>query len=343
MIDLELSTEQNEILASVADFLAQEAPLERLNPKPTPKPNQDQATLVKLGELGYLGLGLAEEHGGVGLSAIEETLVFREFGRFLLTPAVLGSVIGARIAAEAGKEEVAQAILSGATRVGLAIGVHPKTLAPPFTGAFQLVEAVGADLILFWSEQGAGLISASAFTSREGLESIDSTITLEAARLDGVTPDLWVAAAAGDVNLRATLLSSALLVGMSEAARDLAVEYVKVREQFGQPIGAFQSVKHRCSDMAVRAGAAWSQALYAALEMAELGKGSVFQIVAAKIMATEAGLKNGHACIQNHGGIGFTGEHHPHLFLKRSHVFDQLGGGLKRQQLLMLKQPAPQH
>jgi alkylation response protein AidB-like acyl-CoA dehydrogenase len=341
MIDLELSTEQNEILASAADFLARELPLERLNPRPRPKPNTDQTALIKLGELGYLGLGLAEAHGGVGLGAIEETLIFREFGRYLVTPAVLGSVIGARIAAEAGKDEIAQAILSGGARVGLAVACRPGTLAPPFTAEFQLVEAVDADFILFWSDRGAGLIEAGAFAGRHRLESIDSTITLEGARLDEVTPGLWVSADDGDVGLRATLLSSAILVGMAEAARDLAVEYVKVREQFGQPIGAFQSVKHRCSDMAVRASAAWQQTLFAALEMAELGRGTPFQVLAAKIVATDAGYKNGHAGIQNHGGIGFTGEHHPHLFLKRSHFLDQLGGGLKRQQMLMLKAAAP--
>ena len=94
--------------------------------------------------------------------------------------------------------------------------------------------------------------------------------------------------------------------------------------------------------MLVRSTAAWAQVVYAALESEALSTPSAFQVHCAVIMATEAAIRNAATNIQNHGGIGFTGEHHPHLYLKRAHVLDIVLGGLTTRRVRLLKEPAPQ-
>src|SRR3546814_17696004 len=96
------------------------------------------------------------------------------------------------------------------------------------------------------------------------MDSIDSTLTLARVAVKDSMPPLRVPAANG-LWRRAQLLVSAYLTGLAEAALDDSVGYAKVREQFQQPIGAFQAVKHRCADMLTRASVAWNSPIFAAL------------------------------------------------------------------------------
>lgn len=336
MIDFGLDEDEREIVSALSTFLADQAPLDRLNPAPEPALNRDRALVPKLAELGYLSLGLPEAHGGIGLPLAVEALVFREYGRHLLSPAILGSVIGARIAAEQGDPRTSAGIATGEISVGLASPVLPRAGGPGAGDDVHLLEADAADLVVAWGEFGAALIPLTAFDDLQTAVGLDSTLHLSRARL-AANVERW----GDDISIRADVLCAAALCGIAEMARDSSVDYVKTREQFGQPIGAFQSVKHRCANMAVRATAAWAQTLYAALEAEELGHVSAFQGHCAVLIAADAGVQNGAANIQNHGGIGFTGEHHPHLLLKRAHVLDQLCGGSRLRQRRLLRMPAP--
>src|SRR3546814_4814218 len=85
MIDMEISSEQRQIVDSVQNLLADALPYDRFVPRPTPVPNADRAVFTQFGELGVFGLGLAEASGGVGYSLVEEVLVARECGRFLVS------------------------------------------------------------------------------------------------------------------------------------------------------------------------------------------------------------------------------------------------------------------
>ena len=117
---------------------------------------------------------------------------------------------------------------------------------------------------------------------------------------------------------------AAYLVGIAVATRDAAVGHARQREQFGQPIGAFQAIKHQCADMAVRAAAAEAQVRYAAVSFGRSGEDRT-QAAAAWLLATGAALANAKACIQIHGAMGFTAECDVHMFLKRAHVVAALG------------------
>ena len=122
----------------------------------------------------------------------------------------------------------------------------------------------------------------------------------------------------------AALTAAAQLLGIAEATTDLAVAYAKERKQFDRPIGSFQAVKHMLADMLVRAEVARA-AVYAAGVTARRSRRSAMRRApspTAKVMAGEAAVKNGKACVQVHGGMGFTWEVDAHLYLKRAWVLD---------------------
>jgi alkylation response protein AidB-like acyl-CoA dehydrogenase len=342
MIDFGLDDGEREILAAVSAFLDGEAPLDRLNPAPAADADAEASIVGKLADLGYLGLGLPEALGGLGLSLATEALVFREFGRRLLSPAVLAATIGARILAFNGSRSETEALLSGETRAGLAVPLISSEAPPSVGDEFYLLEALDADRLVAWGAFGAALIVPTEISGIREVRGVDGALTLSRGELARAPGCIVLSADPSDTSARADLLAAAYLAGIAEATRDHSVEYAKTREQFGQPIGAFQAVKHRCADMAVRATAAWAQTLYAAIEADGLGRVSGFQAHCAALMATDAAVRNAAANIQNHGAIGFTGEHHPHLFLKRAHVLDRLLGGVsaRRKRLLALAAPA---
>ena len=119
---------------------------------------------------------------------------------------------------------------------------------------------------------------------------------------------------------RGAVFHSAEMLGCAEAVMNLAVEYAKVREQFGRPIGSFQAVKHRCADMLVDVEGMRSAVYHAAWA---LGAGSVDAPAAAataKIWCSDAGVRVAESALQVHGGIGFTWEADVHLYLKRAQL-----------------------
>ena len=338
MIDMEMSSEQQQIVDSVRSLLAAVLSYDRFVPRPTPVPNTDRAAFTQLGELGVFGLGLAEACGGVGYSLVEEVLVAREFGRFLVSPAAVATMIGVHVAYFAGDHGLAETMMRGGTPVAPALAFAPA--AAHFAGKFHLVDAEGAEWALLWSEGGVALAHRDSWHGAQDLDPIDSTLTLARVELKSIMPSLRAHAATG-LWRRAQVLVSAYMTGLAEAALDDSVEYAKVREQFQQPIGAFQAVKHRCADMLARASVAWNCTIFAALTDQAEGPDADFQAIAAKLLASDAAFKNAAVNIQNHGAYGFTGEHHAHLFVKRSHVLDRFGGDATYQKRRMLAASAP--
>ncbi|MFF1302098.1 acyl-CoA dehydrogenase family protein [Streptomyces sp. NPDC058307] len=119
----------------------------------------------------------------------------------------------------------------------------------------------------------------------------------------------------------AVLLTAAEQLGTATRVCELAVQHARTREQFGQPIGAFQAVKHLCAQMLVRAETARA-AVYAAAVTAD-----PVDIAAARLLADEAAERGARDCLQVHGGMGFTWECEVHLHLKRAWVRARRGGG----------------
>ena len=155
------------------------------------------------------------------------------------------------------------------------------------SGGFQLFDG-DADLVLLIGEDGAGLIPRDRFVGFERVLGTDSLLLLDRGVLTRDEPAMWVDGQVDAVHVRAVLLLGAYAVGIAEATRDMAVEYAKLREQFGKPIGSFQAVKHKCAQMAIRAEAALCQSWMAAAALQEDGADAIFQARACKIVATDA-------------------------------------------------------
>lgn len=333
--------EQQQIVDTIRGFLADHAPVERLRPdKFGQVGNPDAVLWPQLAELGFLGLGVAEDKGGLGLGPVEEALVFREYGRALVSVAVLGATLAAHLAA-AGAPDAVAAIVAGTTRVGIANARGPVEAGAAISGDFHLIEADGAEYVVLLAPGGIGLLRVADFADVVPALSMDSHMTLARGRLDGVRPLAWEGAEDGLLHARANLLIAAYGVGVAQAALDLGVAYAQVREQFGKLIGSFQAVKHKCADMAIVAEVASCETAFASVVLAKGRDDARYHALAARIVAVDAALKNGATDIQVHGAIGFTAETDAHLYLKRAHLIDFLGGDLRTQKAAMIRAEAP--
>jgi alkylation response protein AidB-like acyl-CoA dehydrogenase len=136
----------------------------------------------------------------------------------------------------------------------------------------------------------------------------------------------------GGADLAATLLDrgatayAAELLGAAQRMLEATVDYAKVREQFGRPIGSFQAVKHRCADMLVDVEGMRSAVWYAAWAIDADAEDRSLAASTAKAWASDAGMRVMNSALQVHGGIGFTWEHDLHLYLKRAHLDAMLFG-----------------
>jgi alkylation response protein AidB-like acyl-CoA dehydrogenase len=319
VIDLLPSDEQQQIIDSVANFFG------RTESASVPSVQDGHGAAVRMrremSALGWFGLGLAEADGGVGYSLIEEMLLAREFGRALAPPGLCAMTVAVHVAAQAGRRDMLRDILTGNLGVGMIVPTPPTAGG---SGEVTLIAAEGAQLLLFWNASGAGLYERAAFAPAAIGASLDETVSLERVAPTKATPVAWVSSASSPLPYRAGLLICAQLVGIAEAAKDLAVAYAKVREQFGQPIGAFQAIKHACAEMAVQCEAAYAQTFFAGLSIGGGLPDAEFQYAAAGFLAPQAALRNARMGIQIHGGLGFTADCRAHRYLKRAHLLKWL-------------------
>jgi alkylation response protein AidB-like acyl-CoA dehydrogenase len=337
MWDLVLNDDQVMIAESVRKYLAAEAPIERLRPNAVP---HDFARMrAGMVELGWFGLGLPEVVGGAGLGLVEEVLVQRECGRYLVSPSALATVIGAHAAAEAGDGALARALVTGESSAALAI-ILPADLSGNRSAAYAF-DWNARDLLVAWAGSGIGLFDAQRFEDARLNAGLDDSVRLHLGALAGSKPRHWIAAATPPIALRAQVLLAARLIGLAEHACDLTVEYAKVRKQFSKPIGSFQAVKHRCADMVLRARLAWYQTALACLKVQAATGDAALHAAAAKLLAAQAAHENGRAAIQVHGAIGFQSECDVHWFMKRAHLYDQFGGTMQAQARRVFGEPSP--
>ena len=225
-----------------------------------------------------------------------EALVFAELGRFLAPVALLSSAVAARWTKFDGKVALALASTDN-------IRLFDSHNAPHALGLFD-----------------ANIGSVNIDADCETRPSLDLSTSI--AHLQSNPPVETINDPRAALHLQ--LLVAAFSVGCADAARDMAADYATLRQQFDRPIGWFQSLKHICSDMAVRAAVARSQLYYAACALQAGESDAAFHVTAAKRLADQAALDNGRANIQVHGGIGMTDEASPHLCLKRAHLLQFL-------------------
>jgi hypothetical protein len=230
------------------------------------------------------------------------------------------------LAAAADRSDALGALLGGRGRVALVDDPQDQLGTGNTThGADDNVVDGGiATHFLLLGGQQVRIVEAR-HTAVDARPCIDPTRRLARVRFEGA-PAVVVSRDAAGVRDRATLLAAAEAAGVAERALELSVDYGKVREQFGRPIGAFQAIKHRCADMAVRAEVARSAVTYAAVAIEEDVADAQLAVHGAKSLATDAAIMNSTDNIQNHGGIGYTWEADAHLYLKRARLLEHVLG-----------------
>lgn len=298
-MNLSLGPDEIAIIDSARDALAHELPLAQ-GRSGLSALAQEQQGVALAASLGWLGFGCGEDVGGAGGSILEVVLLACELGRAVAPLPLLSGLIAARLAEAAGAHAEAAAIISGSQKVAL---VQSDKWA---------LAGSGASLFLKVDDVGAHLFRASH--PEADLASFDPTMTVT------LYPDCTsvVSLMGRSWFLELQLLIAAAQTGLAEAALASSLEHAKLREQFGQPIGAFQAVRHKCSDMALRCARARAQMLFAAVALRD-GRDQVERdILAAAIVAHDAANANARSNVFIHGAQGVTAEHSAHLFLKRA-------------------------
>jgi alkylation response protein AidB-like acyl-CoA dehydrogenase len=235
-----------------------------------------------------------------------DRLLWRELGRAgffaLRLPEAEGGVGLGLPEAVLAFEEAGRVLLPGPL-----VATHLAAGTVPGAGAGETVVAAVDGGLVEWLDEADVVRGDTA--GAVPLKSVDPLTPLH--RVPG-------AAASDPV---AVLLTAAEQLGTATRACELAVQHAGTREQFGQPIGAFQAVKHLCAELLVRVEVARA-AVYAAAVTAD-----PVDIAAARLLADEAAVRGARDCLQVHGGMGFTWESEVHLHLKRAWVRARRGGG----------------
>jgi len=288
----------------------------------------------ELAELGWLGLHVGERYGGSGFGLPELVVVIEELGRAVapgpfVPTAVVSAVIDAA-GSEAQRSRLLPGLVDGSVTGAVGFGGDLVMSEGRVSGdAGVVLGAAQAELLMLRVGDDVLLVDRDADgVSLEAAPSLDRTRRSARVRLSGVAPaDNLIAGGAAAALARARTLFGAEAVGGASDCVDAAVEYAKVREQFGRTIATFQAVKHHCADMAVAAESALACVWDAARASGEDEQEFSLIAAAAAALAFPAYVGNAELNIQVHGGIGFTWEHDAHLHLRRALSVNAVLGG----------------
>lgn len=307
------TSEQQQIIDSTASFLADKMPLRRLHGR-----DPSAETLwSEMAAMGWLGLGVAEGSGGVGYGPSEEVLLFRELGRELGPPRLLFTSVAAHAAVAASQRALAGRLMSGELKAALAVQDDFSAPFPDTLDRRRIYEVHGADVALVIDGARSRIVDLRGVEITP-CDCLDPSVSMGLADLSAAS--VLSDAVEPRVGLAAVLSGAAMMVGLAEKARDMIVEYAKIRCTFGRPIGAYQAVRHPCAEMAVRCEEAKAQLFLASVALADGLRDAPLQVAAARVMAEDAALLNADNSIQLHGGIGVTDEFDAHFLLKRINV-----------------------
>ena len=347
-MDILLSDEQKLLQESAATFIARHAGPGLARSRRDRAVGFDDATWQEIAKAGWLDVVVAEAAGGPGLGSTELALILEQAGRGLLNEPVGAVNAAARTLADSDsgalREQLLPAIVAGdhvvvpalqeglrgvdldavATRVtddGSGLRLSGEKLCIPGTAGADgyLINAVGptGQLLCYVPVADDGV-------SRAETRLVDGD-TLARVRFDDVAvpPDHVIAGPNGAASLAASLHDLILiglgaeLLGVMGQALDMALDYIKIRNQFDRPIGSFQALQHRAVDDYIEVELTRSL-LFQVCASADEGRATSAMASAVKAKASNAALAVTKSAIQLHGAIGFTDEHDIGLYLKRA-------------------------
>ena len=355
------SPEQVAFREAVRSFLADKSPETEVRRVMATSDGYDAAVWAQLNDqLGAAGLAVPEEFGGSGYTFRELAIVLEEAGRSLLCAPLLSSVLASTAILASGDEWAAKELLPGIAqgstiatvafthagphwnRQGVTVAAEPTGDAHSWAlsgTAGYVIDGHTASVIIVPASTPSGLRLFAVRADSDGmirfsLPTLDQTRKLARLEFSAAPARLLdtegsAAAAVDQVRWVAAAALASEQAGVAEAAKEMAVTYAKERIQFGQPIGQFQAIKHKCADLHVAAESAKSAAYAAAAAITDQ-PADIAEIVAiAASFCSEACLLAGHENIQIHGGIGFTWEYPAHLYYKRAKSSEFLFGDVE--------------
>ncbi len=297
-----------------------------------------------LADQGWLGLHIAEEHGGQGGGLLELAVVVEEMARAVAPGPFLSTVLASALVEQGADEKAKKELLPG-----LVDGSTPASVVLPGAGVLEavsddrglvvsgdlspvLVADITSLLVAPVGESGSQrwvvLLTADPAVTVTAMKSLDPTRRVASVHVDGavVAPDHFLGGVTAELVRRlALVLVAAECAGGARWCLETATQHAKDRKQFGRPIGQFQAVKHRLADTLVSVeqvtALAWDAARAADGDQAEIAA------VLAGALVLDAYTDCAKSCIQLLGGMGFTWEHDAHLHLRRSLSMRQLCGG----------------
>ena len=287
-----------------------------------------------IAELGWLGLHIDEEHGGSGYGLAELVVVVEELGRAVAPGPFVPTVIAsALIAAEgtAPQKALLSGLIDGSVTAGVGLNGHVLIDDGVVNGNAGVVLGAGlAELLVVASGNDVLLLERGrAGVSVQVPANLDPTRRSGRVVLDNVSvsaDDIIPGGRETALALSRVLLAAEAAGGASDCV-ETAVEYAKVRQQFGRTIATFQAIKHHCANMLVAAETAVAVVWDAARAQADGDHQFRVAAASAAALAFPAYVRNAELNIQVHGGIGFTWEHDAHLHMRRAMVSNALFGG----------------
>ena len=362
-MELELSTDQDELRDSIRAVLAKESPV-ALARQVVERDVRPEALWATLAGLGWPALTVPEADGGIGLGMIEAGILAEELGRVImpgpLLPTVTQFVPAVReLANPSQRAHWLGAVATGSCSGTLAIAEVTGSFDPASVETTASVDGAQVtlggekrfvvegdavdELVVVAREPGttgdegvrAVVVPAGAVHTTR-VHALDGSRRLVHVHLDGVRVDAdrvlgdtagaHVAAGLRRAIEEATVAFALAIVGTAQTVFDTTLEYAKQREQFGVPIGSFQAIKHKFADMIVSLERARATGYFAALTIAEDDPRRTTATSVAKAAAGDCQHLLAKEGIQIHGGIGYTWEHDMHLYVKRMKTDEALFG-----------------
>ena len=354
-MDFGFSEEQEMLRQSVREFLGAECPMTYVRQMMEDERGYAGDQWKKMAELGWTGLIIPEQYGGAGLNMVDMVVVLEEMGRVVMpgpffASALLGGLAIDLGGTEAQKQRYLPELAAGKLKATLAqveesgrwdaegIALPAKASGGGFSLSGTKLfahDAHNADVLVVPARSGGsgsdGITMLLVDPKAKGvsirvLKTMDQTRKLCEVKFDQVA--VGKDAVLGEVGKGWTLLDRlvdrakvalcAEMCGGAQKVLEMSVEYAKVREQFGKPIGSFQAIQHKCANMMVQVESAKSATYYAAWAVANDVAEAHLAACMAKAYCSDAYRFVAAEGIQIHGGIGFTWEHDMHLYFKRA-------------------------
>jgi alkylation response protein AidB-like acyl-CoA dehydrogenase len=312
--------EQRLFQRAVRDLLAKAFPPEELRASWADATGRSRERWAQLASLGVAGMLAPSDVGGLGMDEVDLVLLLEETGRAALPePIVETCAVATRLLSELAPAEVQARWLPAVAAGNAWIAVGLQESGP------YVADAHVADLLLLQCGDAlhavapgdVDLVAQPSIDGAQRLFAIDWKATAATQLASGPATDAAMAAAFD----RAAFGAAAQLLGVADRMIELAADHARQREQFGQPIGSFQAVKHLLADALLKLDFARPVVYRAAWSMAhEAGDSAIRARDAsmAKAYASEAATTAARVALQVHGAIGYTWEHDLHLWMKRA-------------------------